>query len=166
MAVWRAHVDTWGIVEVLGRGEHAGRVESILRQSGPDSYLLVVSQAALGEAAAVIMRRGPDAARLLDGMFALLSDYRVDPGSCMPPVDATILAIINELAWAVPELDMTDRIILAMALADPDSAFLITRDHALVNNPAIILYEKKMRADGRRNAVLRAVNPSETVPAP
>ena len=162
----RVHVDTWGIVEVLDRGEHAGRVESILRQSGTDSYLLAVSQAALGEAAAVVLRRGPDAARLLDGMFALLSDYRVDPGSCMPPVDATVLAIINELAWAVPELDMTDRIILAMALADPDSGFPTTKDHALVNNPAIILYEKKMRADGMRNAVLRAVNPSETVPSP
>ena len=162
MAVWRVHVDTWGIVEVLDRGEHAGRVESILRQSGPDSYLLVVSQAALGEAAAVVLRRGPDAARLLDGMFALLSDYRVDPGSCMPPVDATVLAIINELVWAVPELDMTDRIILAIALADPDSAFLITRDRKLVNNPAIGLYEERMRSLGRRNTVLTIINPVES----
>lgn len=162
MAVWRVHVDTWGIVGVLGRGKHAGRVKSILRQSGPDSYLLAVSQAAPGEAAAVVLRRGPDAARLLDGMFALLSDCRVDPGSCMPPVDATVLAIINELAWAVPELDMTDRIILAIALADPDSSFLITRDGKLANSPAIVLYEKRMRSLGRRNTVLTIINPVES----
>ncbi len=149
VAVWRVHVDTWGIVEVIGGGKHAARVESILRQSGPDSYLLVVSQAALGEAAAVVLRRGPDAARLLDAMFALLSDCRVDPGSCMPPVDAAVLAIINELVWVVPELDMTDRIILAIALADTNSSFLITRDRKLVNNPAIVLYEKRLRSLGR-----------------
>lgn len=147
---------------MIGGGKHAARVESVLRKSGPDSYLLVVSQAALGEAAAVVLRRGPDAARLLDGMFALLSDYRVDPGNCMPPVDAAVLVIINELVWVVPELDMTDRIILAIALADPNSSFLITRDGKLVNNPAIVLYEKRLRSLGRRNTKLTIINPAES----
>lgn len=149
-------------MEVLAKGEHAARIESTLRQSGLDSYSLVVSQAVLGEAAAVILRRGPDAARMLDAMFALLADCRVEPDSCMPPIDAAVLAIVNELVWAVPELDMTDRIILAIALADRNSAFLITRDRKLVNNPAITLYEERLRSMGRRDATLVIVNPAES----
>lgn len=70
------HNDTWGIIEVLAGGRHADRVERVLRQGGPDSYSLVVSQASVGEAVAVILRRGPGAERMLQGMLALLIDCR------------------------------------------------------------------------------------------
>lgn len=70
---------------MLTGGAYADRVESMLRQSGTGSYSLVASQVSLGEATAVIMRRGPQATRMLDGLHALLSDYRVEPGRCMPP---------------------------------------------------------------------------------
>ena len=83
----------------------------------------------------------------------------------MPPLNARVLDIMGELVDAVPGLDVTDRLILAHALADPDSVFLVTRDHALVNNTAIALYEKMLRERGRRNTLLRIVNPIETDPA-
>ena len=152
-------------MEVLTGGKHADRVESILRRSGPDSYSLVASQVSLGEAAAVILRRGPGAERMLEGMIALLADCRVEPGRCMPPLDAGVLAAMNKLVRLAPELDMTDRAILAHALADPDSAFLITRDRMILNNDEIHRYEKMERSQGRRNTRLRIFNPTETYPA-
>ena len=133
-----------------------------MRRSGAGSYSLVVSQAALGEADAVILRRGPGAARMLLALLALLTDHRVDPGRCMPPVNAAVLAIVNELMRAAPALDMTDRIILAHALADPDSIVFITGDKALLENKAIRRYEAQIRKQGRRNARLAIVKPSET----
>ena len=151
-------------MEVLTEGKYADRVESILRRSGPGSYSLVASQVSLGEAAAVILRRGPGAARMLEGMIALLSDSRVEPGRCMPPLDAGVLGAINELVRLAPELDMTDRAILAHALADPDSAFLITKDQTILNSTKVGLYEKEARGRGRRNIPLRIVNPAETCP--
>lgn len=103
---------------------------------------------------------------MLDGLFALLKDSRVEPNRCMPPIDKSVLAITNELSWVVPDLDMTNRIILAHALADPDSVFLVTKDHMIVNNPAIKKYEENARAVGRRNIELKIFNPTETYHAP
>ena len=60
-----------------------------------------------------------------------------------------------------PELDMTDRIILAHALADPDSVFLITGDCALLENKTIEEYEEGLRAQGRRNVKLEITSPVE-----
>lgn len=77
----------------------------------------------------------------------------------MPPLDADVLAVVNELITAVPELDMTDRVILAHALADPDSTLLVTNDGAMIGNPAIARYEASPRAEGRRNAKLTVSRP-------
>ena len=79
----------------------------------------------------------------------------------MPPLDDAVLAIVNELMDAVPELDMTDRIILAHALADPDSVFFITGDRAMLRNDNIVLCEERLRSQGRRNARLEIVKPYE-----
>ncbi len=151
-------------MEVLTGGKHVDRVESMLRRSGPGSYSLVASQVSLGEAAAVILRRGPGAERMLKGMIALLSDYRVEPGRCMPPLDAGVLDVVQDLVRTAPRLDMTDRVILAHALADPDSAFLITKDQTILNSTKVGLYEKEARGRGRRNIPLRIVDPTETCP--
>ena len=152
-------------MEVITEGKYADHVEPILRRSGPGSYSLVASQVSLGEAAAVILRRGPGAERMLKGMLALLADYRIEPGRCMPPLDAGVLNVVQDLVRIAPRLDMTDRVILAHALADPNSAFLITKDQTILNSTKVGRYEKKARMSGLRNAPLRIVNPTETYPA-
>ena len=157
----RVHLDTWAAVEVLIGGKYANILLDIMQRSGAASYSLVVSQAALGEADAVILRRGSDAARMLLALLAPLADHRVDPGRCMPPVNATVLAMVNELMVLAPELDMTDRIILAHALADPDSIFLITGDYAMLENDSITQYEERLRKQGRRREKLVIIKPSE-----
>ena len=98
---------------------------------------------------------------MLFALLALLADCRIDPGRCMPPLDAAVLAIVNELMALAPELDMTDRIILAHALADPDSVFFITGDNKLSRNTAIVRYEERLRKQGRRKATLVIINPTE-----
>ena len=157
----RVHLDTWAAMEILLGGKYADILRDIMRRSGAGSYSLVVSQAALGEADAVILRRGPGAARMLLALLALLADHRVDPGRCMPPLNAAVLSIVIELMRAAPELDMTDRIILAHALADPDSAFFITGDHAMLENNTIKRYEAQLRKQGRRNTKLEIMSPLE-----
>ena len=152
-------------MEVLTGGKHADRAESILRRSNPGSYSLVASQVSLGEAAAVMPRCGPGAARMLEGMIALLSDSRVEPGRCMPHLDAGVLNVVQDLVRTAPRLDMTDRVILAHALADPNSAFLITKDHKILVNTKVSRYEEKARMQGFRNTRLRIVDPAETCPA-
>ena len=157
----RVHLDTWAAMEILLGGKYADILRDIMRRSGDGSYSLVVSQAALGEADAVILRRGPGAARMLLALLALLADHRVDPGRCMPPVNAAVLAIVNELMRVAPALDMTDRIILAHALADPDSVFFITGDNAMLENNAIMRYEAGLRKQGRRREKLVIIKPYE-----
>ena len=60
----RVHLDTWAFMAVLLENKYADILKDIMRRSGPGSYPLVASQAALGEADAVILRRGKDAARM------------------------------------------------------------------------------------------------------
>lgn len=164
MASWNVHLDTWAIIEVLFGGRYAKLVAEILRLGGQHPYSLVVSQVALGEAAAVILRGGPDSGRMLLGMLRLLADSRIDPGRCMPPLSPRVLETTRELAAGAPELDTTDTVIAAQAIVDPNSAFLITRDRMLVGNPVIKRYEKAARAQELRNTGLRIVNPVETWP--
>lgn len=147
-------------MEALVEGMYSDRVKHMLRQGGAESHSLVASQVALGEAVAVILRRGPDSARMLHGLFGLL-DYRVGQGGCMPPLDGAVLVVLNELVAVVPELDMTDRAILAHALADPDASLLVTNDGAMIGNPAIAQYETYLRAQGRRNVKLTVSRPPE-----
>lgn len=160
--MWRVHLDTWALMVVLLGGNYKDRIERMLRENSLGTYALVVSQTALGEADAVILRRGPDAARMLRALLGLLEDYRVDPAKCMPPVNGAVLAVLNDLTRVVPSLDMTDRIILAHALADPDASFLITGDGMMINNPAIIEYEAHLRRHGRRNTKLTVDHPPKT----
>ena len=164
MAAWNVHLDTWAIMEVLVEGEYADIVAEILRRGDQHPYSLVASQVVLGEAAAVVLRGGPDADRMLLGMLRLLADSRIDPGTCMPPLSPRALETARELAGAVPGLDTTDAVITAQAIVDPNSAFLITRDRMLVKNPAIESYEETARKHGLRNTRLEIVNPAETYP--
>lgn len=159
----RVHLDTWALMVALVGGEFEDRVKQLLRQSGTHSYSFVTCQVALGEAVAVILRDGPDSVRLLHGLLGLLADIRVDPGRCMPPIDRATFAVANELLSVVPELDMADRVILAHALADPDSLFFITNDRKMVNNPLIIRYEKSLRTQGRRNTKLTITPPEASL---
>ena len=165
MEARRVHLDTWPVIEVVFEGEYVDRVAEIMRRAGLRPYELAASQAALGEAAAVIMRKGPEAARMLRGMLGLLADHRIDPGRCMPPMDARVLAVVQDLVGAAPELDMTDRIIVAHALVDPYSVLLLMKDSVVVGNRAIRACEESARARGLRNAALEIVNPAETFPA-
>lgn len=130
----------------------------------PGPVLARASQTALGEAAAVILRDGPDAGRTPQGMLRLLADSRIDPGKCMPPLSPRVLATAHELAVVAPGLDTTDMVMTAHAVADPNSAYLITRDSKLVGNSAIKRYEKTTRAQGLRNTEPEIVNPVETFP--
>ena len=102
MASWNVHLDTWAIMEVLVEGEYAKLVAEILRLGGQHPYSLVVSQVALGEAAAVILRGGSDSGRMLLGMLRLLADSRIDPGRCMPPLSPRVLETTRELAAGAP----------------------------------------------------------------
>ena len=66
-------------MDVLLGGKYAKVLGDIMQRSGAGSYSLVVSQAALGEADAVILRRRPGAARML------LADHRwTRAGACRP----------------------------------------------------------------------------------
>lgn len=161
-ALWRVHLDTWALMVVLLGGNYKDRIERMLRENNLGAYALVASQITLGEADAVILRRGPDAARMLRALLGPLEDYRIDPAKCMPPMYGAVLSILNDLTRAVPSLDTTDRIILAHALADPDASFLITGDGRMINNPAIIEYEAHLRRHGRRNTKLTADHPPKT----
>ena len=164
MALFTVHLDTWAIMEVLLEGEYANLVAEILRLGNQYPYALVASQTVLGEAAAVILRDGPDADRMLRGMLGLLADSRIDPGRCMPPLSPRVLATAHELAVAVPGLDTTDTVMTAHAVVDPNSAYLITRDSKLVANSAIERYEEAARAQGHRKTKLEIINPGETFP--
>ena len=123
MASWNVHLDTWAIMEVLFEGRYAKIVGEILRRGDQHPYSLVASQVVLGEAAAVVLRGGPDADRMLLGMLRLLADSRIDPGRCMPPLSPRVLETARELADAVPGLDTTDAVIAAQAIVDPNWRF-------------------------------------------
>jgi len=63
-----------------------------------------------------------------------------------------------ELADRDEMLDATDIMILAYALADPDSKFLFTTDTKMLRNARIKEYDRYLQDDKRRNTTLIITN--------
>jgi hypothetical protein len=59
----------------------------------------------------------------------------------MEPISKDVLIITQELLKRDHRLDVTDTVIVAAALANPNSRALYTVDRKLVDNPKIIEYE-------------------------
>lgn len=146
-------------VEAVIGGPEADEARRALYSSKRRSYKVIVSQIILGEILAVILGKygsygehesGP--VRLLRAIYDSGVDIRsglVTPGPWKPR------GIIDDLTELDPVLRRTDLIVLAIALADPDSARLFTKDSVLLENRKIADYERKMREGGLRNVCLK-----------
>lgn len=94
--------------------------------------------------------------RLHDAFADTGEGANMDKRNGLRPIDPKKIAgMVAGLAKRVPELDGTDLIILAIALADPDSACLLTRDHVLVRSEKIMACEEELRNADRRDVRLR-----------
>ena len=160
----RGRIDTRPIIEMLAGGAHADRTESMLRRAARDHARCRPAGFAR-RGGGRHNRRGPRAARILDGLHAPLSGRRVGPGRCMPPLDAAVPGAVRGPDRAAPDLDTADGAALARALADPRSTFFITRGKAILASPGIVLYEEEAGAAGRRKAGLVIIGPAGTCPA-
>ena len=87
---------------------------------------VVVPQAVLGEAVAVVMRERPgDSVALVGEMLGEIRDL-VDPRGHMPSTTAKIAGLATNLSNAMG-VEFTDALILSHALCDPHATHLITK---------------------------------------
>ena len=155
------YVDTWYLVAA---GSDKRREKSDgdrqfykLRSNVFDVF---VPQIALGEAVSVIVRDYPDpgdACGRLSKMYDAVTSV-LDPQSCLPPPTMEALKYVQEMKQNDRRLDVTDMLIAAQALADPESQILLTRDNILQHSWAIRDMEKRLRDEGERAERLRIVD--------
>lgn len=157
MGVSRAYLDTYYPLEVVFEGEHKKYVEHLLSQINNSSFGVLIPQIVFGKTASQICekcdrRAGPGP--LLQRLASVMEKYGWTDAD-MPPPSNESLRMTEELLRVDDRLTGVDAVILAQALADPDSKFLFTRDNTLLNNKAICDYELRLRNDGRRNTRVR-----------
>ena len=161
-SITNIYLDTWllrGLVsenaaEKADANHHMNKLRS-------NVFNISVPQIALGEVFAVIMRdfrSDPIVAytklkKLFDDLMGIL-----DVDACLPPPTVKSLQYARELKEGDNNLRETDLLIVAQALADPDSQRLLTPDKDLLDSRIIKEKEKQLRFSGERNVLLKIVD--------
>jgi len=111
----------------------------------------------LGEILTVIIRDNIDdltgLKKKMDILAKELADL-VEPGECLPVLENKHIVHAHHFMNACGIMP-TDAFILAIAIDDPDSDYLITDDIQLSTTESIYEYEGKLRDDGKRNKILK-----------
>jgi len=162
MGVSRAYLDTYYLLEVVMKRRNKRTVEHLLSRIKSPSFKIMVPQIVLGEATAKIFsmcsENNESPCMLVEKVADLLQKYQINVKNCLPPPRKEAFAIMAELADRDEMLDATDIMILAYALADPDSKFLFTTDTKMLRNARIKEYDRYLRDDKRRNTTLIITN--------
>lgn len=159
MGASRTYLDTYYLLEVVLEGEHKRHVEHLLSQISSGSFEVFIPQIVVGEAVSQMYekcggRTWPD--RLLERFASLMEKYGWSDTNMLPPPNKSF-RIMNELLLVDDRLAGVDVVILAQALADPDSKFLFTPDRVLTENKNICNHEILLRENGKRNTKLKIV---------
>ena len=91
---------------------------------------------------------------LLEKFASLMEKYEWGDAN-MPPPSNRSFHIAAELTRVDSRLAGADVMILAIALADPDSKFLFTPDQTLTENENVCNYELQLRHDEERSTRLK-----------
>ncbi len=159
MGTSRVYLDTYYLLEVIFDDEHKQYVERLFSQISNKSFEVFIPQIVVGEAVSQMYekcggRTRPD--RLLEKFASLMEKYGWGAANMSPPPNKSF-HIMNELLLVDERLAGVDAVILAQALADPDSKFLFTPDQMLVRNENICDYELRLRQSGERSTKLKIV---------
>jgi predicted nucleic acid-binding protein len=118
-------------------------------------YNVIVSQVVVGETITKLLSRKRKLYHRLFSRFIYIFRWLgINTRNSMEPISKDILIITQELLERDHRLDVTDAVIVAAALANPNSRVLYTVDGKLVDNPKIIEYEKELRTAGKRKEEL------------
>lgn len=154
----RSYLDTFYLRGIVSkdRGERA-LSNRLLSRISQKSFEVIIPQVVMGEFFAIILRdsKREEINEQLMKMINKLHDINLDINSCIPPPNEEVFNCIQELRNQKVSLDPTDLVIVAHALADPDSKFLFTTDKKMIESDIITVIEKKMRQfDNKRNIEL------------
>lgn len=156
VGISRAYLDTYYLLEIVLGGRHKRYVERLPSQIS-SRFMVLIPQIVLGEAISQIYEKRGDGMwpdKLMERFTSVMNKYGWD-NSNMPPPPNWSFQIMDELLRVDDRLEGTDVVILAQALADPDSKFLFTRDRTLGKNENVCNYELRLRQSGRRNTKLK-----------
>ena len=156
MGVSRVYLDTYYLLEIVFKGKYKGHAERLLSQTNNNSFEVFIPQIVVGEAVSQMYekcgyRTRPD--HFLERFASMMQKYNLGHTN-MPPPPNKSFQIMAELLNVDNRLVGVDVVILAHALADPDSKFLFTKDRVLVKNQNICDYELLLRHNGKRNTRL------------
>ena len=142
---------------MLMDGQEKSSVERLLSRIKNPSFEIRVPQIVLGEAISKILAKDDvnKSEDILLKLVHILQKYKIDAKTCLPPPQRNSLSIMAELSKEDEMLDITDVVILAHALADPDSKFFFTMDQKLIYGVKIKEYERRLRDNEKRNTELK-----------
>ena len=160
MAVSRAYIDTWYLVEIVKEGELKEDVDRLLYKISQPSFEILIPQIVLGETISQILEEydKSDVPTKLEKLSNIIYKYKIDVSACLPPPPNNAIDIMNKLQIKDAFLDITDNMILSHALADPESKFFFTKDSKMLGNNAIIQLEEELRVVGSRHERLKVTD--------
>ena len=150
-------MDTWPLREYVSKKpSKRKKLARTFARLKSGAYTVRVSQTAIGEAVATIMRDfDEDEWEEVVGRVMRAVAMVADPSTCLPPPGPAAIEMARRILDGAPRMATTDALIVAQALVDPESQKLITRDTLIADSGWLERLEREMREDGRRTKRLK-----------
>jgi predicted nucleic acid-binding protein len=143
------YLDTLHIIDIIiiGKKDEKKQSKRLFKKLDKGGFEIVLSQIVLGESIAKLLQYKDKEPNIsLDNIHSnIIKKYNIVAKKCFPPLNTKVDNIAQELLNHDNELHVTDAVIVAFALADPNAKFFFTRDGKLLNNKIIMKYEKELR---------------------
>ena len=160
----RVYLDTSCLFSIDGDVEQT--VQKLLYRLERSNIDIIIPQTVLGEIMAVTLRdtqhmqRDQKIQKIVEILIKTLDKYNIDAKHCLPPPqertdkNRSAIDIAFNLMKNDEYLDPTDTLILAQALADPESTHLYTTDSVLIESTEVEKINQELKMNGMRKTIL------------
>jgi predicted nucleic acid-binding protein len=151
MNYYTIYLDTLYILDIIlvDKKKRKRQAKRLFAELVNNKLKITLSQIVLGEALAKLFQyKDKDPRISLDATYTdIIKEYNIDSKKCLPPLNVRVDKIAQVLLKRDKTLHVTDAVIVAFAIADPNAKFFFTRDKKLLNNKIITKYVKELRGD-------------------
>ncbi len=150
----RVFVDTSIILEsILGKSSSSQDARNVLNRLR--HYEVVIPQTVVAEGISQLITKSESSERLVNVQkFLEWIQILTDPNVCLPAANKEIYLLALELMSVENKIDLSDALIIAHALHDKNSQYLLTIESTVIESLGIDNKSSELVSEGRRNKKL------------
>lgn len=151
----RVFLDTSLILEaIIGKASSSQDARSVLDRLRTHNYHVIVPQTVVAEGLSKLITGPQNEIQTNIWKFSEWIQTLTDPQTCLPPANKEIYGLALELMTVDNNIDLCDALIIAHALHDQQSQYLLTTESKVIESVGIDDLSSTLVSQGRRTKKL------------